>query len=230
MLGKTSNKHILTKLSDTTSPSDMQMTAPHPQQMLRGQVVNLRRHAQRVQFQSKSLLGGTVTEWLARPPPSSEDSGSSLGSGLPGWSLHGLPVPAWVFSRVLSSGGETMHTTMAIRWLHLHIKVISVCLYCTVTFLDRGQRWREDATSCQPLGISCRLRAMTKSVCVCETSETQEDEDEDEDGPAAVGENICSSSGPMSRRGRKRAGADGGEVSAQWALPTIGSHPPGKRG
>ncbi|XP_077376282.1 uncharacterized protein LOC144018051 isoform X4 [Festucalex cinctus] len=199
MLGKTSNKHILTKLSDTTSPSDMQMTAPHPQQMLRGQVVNLRRHAQRVQFQR-----------LCRGNSHTGDTR--------------------VYNRVLSSGGETMHTTMAIRWLHLHIKVISVCLYCTVTFLDRGQRWREDATSCQPLGISCRLRAMTKSVCVCETSETQEDEDEDEDGPAAVGENICSSSGPMSRRGRKRAGADGGEVSAQWALPTIGSHPPGKRG
>merc|ERR1712035_185044 len=42
--------------------------------------------------------GGTVVQWLALPPHSKKVAGSILTWGLSVWSLHVLPVPAWVLS------------------------------------------------------------------------------------------------------------------------------------
>ncbi|XP_077416104.1 pericentrin isoform X2 [Vanacampus margaritifer] len=44
------------------------------------------------------FVGDTVDDWLEYPPHGSEIMSLNLGCGLPVWSFHALPVPAWVFS------------------------------------------------------------------------------------------------------------------------------------
>lgn len=42
--------------------------------------------------------GGTVGDWFAHLLHSSDPVGSNLGSGVPLWGWHRIPVLVWVFS------------------------------------------------------------------------------------------------------------------------------------